>query len=72
MALVLTLAACSPAPAATKSPFATERCAREEPELVELKPNHFVSCHRASELNLEGVGGARRAYEATLSQGETA
>jgi oligopeptide/dipeptide ABC transporter ATP-binding protein len=28
-----------------RCPFADERCAREEPELREIKPGHFVRCH---------------------------
>ncbi|HTZ80404.1 MAG TPA: dipeptide ABC transporter ATP-binding protein [Stellaceae bacterium] len=30
----------------TRCPYATERCRVEAPELRELKPGHFVSCHR--------------------------
>jgi peptide/nickel transport system ATP-binding protein len=35
--------------------YAVERCQVETPELRELKPSHFVSCHRAEELSLTGV-----------------
>jgi peptide/nickel transport system ATP-binding protein len=35
--------------------YATEQCAREEPQLRELQPDHYVSCHRAEELSLVGV-----------------
>jgi peptide/nickel transport system ATP-binding protein len=35
--------------------YAVERCQVETPELRELRPNHFVSCHRAEELSLTGV-----------------
>ena len=35
--------------------YAIERCKQETPEFRELKPDHFVSCHRAEELNLEGI-----------------
>ena len=35
--------------------YAVERCQMETPELRELRPNHFVSCHRAEELTLIGV-----------------
>jgi peptide/nickel transport system ATP-binding protein len=37
--------------------YAIDRCASEEPELRELEPEHFVSCHRAEELQLTGVLG---------------
>ena len=35
--------------------FATDQCRTEAPELREIAPDHFVSCHRAEELELEGV-----------------
>jgi peptide/nickel transport system ATP-binding protein len=35
--------------------YAIERCRQEEPQLIELQPDHFVSCHRAEELSLVGV-----------------
>jgi peptide/nickel transport system ATP-binding protein len=35
--------------------YAVERCETEEPALREITPDHFVSCHRAEELNLAGV-----------------
>jgi peptide/nickel transport system ATP-binding protein len=35
--------------------YATERCRLEAPTLHELRPGHFVSCHRAEELSLQGV-----------------
>ncbi|ETP67236.1 dipeptide ABC transporter ATP-binding protein [Planococcus glaciei] len=34
----------------TRCPFATDRCKTDEPELRELRENHFVSCHYAEEL----------------------
>jgi peptide/nickel transport system ATP-binding protein len=37
--------------------YQIERCATEEPELREMGPDHFVSCHRAEELQLVGVLG---------------
>jgi peptide/nickel transport system ATP-binding protein len=35
--------------------YAIDICHQEEPEFRELKPDHFVSCHRAEELQLRGV-----------------
>jgi peptide/nickel transport system ATP-binding protein len=35
--------------------FAIERCKTEAPQLREICPEHFVSCHRADELQLLGV-----------------
>jgi len=35
--------------------YAVDRCKTETPELIELEPNHYVSCHRAVELTLVGV-----------------
>ena len=35
--------------------FATDQCRSETPVLREIAPEHFVSCHRAEELELEGV-----------------
>ena len=37
--------------------YQIERCATEEPQLREMGPDHFVSCHRAEELQLVGVLG---------------
>jgi oligopeptide/dipeptide ABC transporter ATP-binding protein len=34
-----------------------EVCSHEEPSLVEVEPDHFASCHFATELRLQGVGG---------------
>jgi oligopeptide transport system ATP-binding protein len=33
----------------TRCPVATERCFRDEPELIELTPNHFTACFVAEE-----------------------
>ena len=30
---------------ASRCPYATDQCRSEEPELVEVKPDHFVACH---------------------------
>ncbi len=38
-----------------RCPFAVDRCRTESPALRELSPRHFVSCHRAEELELHGV-----------------
>jgi peptide/nickel transport system ATP-binding protein len=35
--------------------YAIDICHQEEPEFRELKPDHFVACHRAQELQLRGV-----------------
>jgi peptide/nickel transport system ATP-binding protein len=38
-----------------RCPFAVDLCAQKEPELEEISTNHYVSCHRAHELDLAGV-----------------
>ncbi len=38
-----------------RCPYAVDRCRTEPPLLRELAPQHFVSCHRAEELQLPGV-----------------
>ncbi len=38
-----------------RCPYAIDRCKTEPPALRELRPNHLVSCHRAEELQLQGV-----------------
>lgn len=35
--------------------YAQEVCKLKTPDFRELKPNHFVSCHRAEELQLQGI-----------------
>ena len=40
--------------------YATELCAREEPEFRELRSGHFVSCHYADQLTLAGTEPAQR------------
>jgi peptide/nickel transport system ATP-binding protein len=37
--------------------YAVDKCSIEEPVLRELEPEHYVSCHRAEELQLMGVLG---------------
>jgi oligopeptide/dipeptide ABC transporter ATP-binding protein len=39
-----------------RCPFVIDRCSQETPALREITPEHFVSCHRADELHLQGVG----------------
>jgi peptide/nickel transport system ATP-binding protein len=38
-----------------RCPYAIDRCRTEAPVYREISPNHFVSCHRADELQLAGV-----------------
>ena len=48
--------------------YAVDICSREAPELVELRPDHYVSCHRAHELDLQGIGGLEQgSVQATLN-----
>ena len=35
--------------------YAIERCHLEEPELRAVRPEHYVKCHRAGELELRGI-----------------
>lgn len=35
--------------------YAQEVCKLQTPEFRELKPDHYVACHRAEELTLEGI-----------------
>ena len=37
--------------------YAREHCSAVEPELREITPGHFVSCHLAEELSLTGIKG---------------
>ncbi len=39
-----------------RCPFAVEVCKHEPPPLREIEPDHFVACHRAEELTLDGIG----------------
>jgi peptide/nickel transport system ATP-binding protein len=41
-----------------RCPFVVEACRTETPELRAVAPGHFVRCHRADELHLEGIGAA--------------
>jgi len=40
-----------------RCPYAVEICAHQPPALEETAPGHLVSCHRARELALAGIGG---------------
>jgi oligopeptide/dipeptide ABC transporter ATP-binding protein len=37
--------------------YAKDICSQEQPPLVEVEPDHYGSCHFATELKLQGVGG---------------
>jgi peptide/nickel transport system ATP-binding protein len=41
-----------------RCPFVVDRCKTETPSLEEVEPKHFVSCHRAKELELKGISNA--------------
>jgi len=49
-----------------RCPFAVEACKRELPELREIEPGHFVACHRADELTLDGIGELESAVAPNL------
>lgn len=36
--------------------YAEDVCTAQEPKLVEVQPEHYVSCHFAAELSLHGIG----------------
>ncbi len=38
-------------PFRTRCPYATEQCAESMPEFKEVRPGHFVACHRTEEIN---------------------
>jgi peptide/nickel transport system ATP-binding protein len=38
-----------------RCPHAVDTCRTQTPTWEELSPGHFVSCHRARELHLDGV-----------------
>lgn len=40
----------------TRCRYAKPECKQTEPPLVEVEPDHFVSCHFAKELHLQGIG----------------
>ena len=35
--------------------YAQPICSQEHPDLVEMKPDHYVACHLARQLNLAGI-----------------
>lgn len=35
--------------------YAKELCKKENPQLKETNPEHYVSCHFAKELSLQGI-----------------
>jgi len=37
--------------------YAKDVCSKEEPQLIEIEPDHYVSCHFAAELSLQGIVG---------------
>lgn len=39
-----------------RCPYAIELCRHELPVLTEIEPEHHVACHRARELELQGIG----------------
>jgi len=38
--------------------YARPQCSQQEPQLTEIFPEHYVSCHFAKELTLTGIGGS--------------
>jgi oligopeptide/dipeptide ABC transporter ATP-binding protein len=36
--------------------YAQSKCREEAPQLLELRPGHYASCHFAGELTLQGIG----------------
>ena len=41
--------------------YAIDICSKESPQLTELIPDHYVSCHRAHELSLAGIRDLQQA-----------
>lgn len=52
-----------------RCPFATAQCKAETPALREVRPGHFVACHRAEELDLPGVERGPAAKAVAQAQG---
>ncbi len=40
--------------------YVQEQCTRDEPQLEEIEPGRFASCHFARELTLQGIGEGER------------
>ncbi len=49
----------------TRCRYCTEKCKCEAPDYKEIEPGHFVACHRAEEIKLQGFN-----YEALSSKAE--
>lgn len=39
----------------TRCRYCTDKCKKEDVELQEIEPGHFVACHRVKELKLKGI-----------------
>lgn len=39
----------------TRCRYCTEKCEKEDVEFIEMEPGHFVACHRANEIKLQGL-----------------
>ena len=50
-----------------RCPYATDQCRTEDPHLEEISPGHWVSCHRASELELTGLAQASESNGASTN-----
>ncbi|MFI5339782.1 MAG: ABC transporter ATP-binding protein [Candidatus Methylomirabilales bacterium] len=48
--------------------YAVDLCRTETPRLAEIQPGHLVSCHRAKELTLRGVGEIPQAGDGPVSR----
>ena len=51
--------------------FAQDVCRTEKPVLEEISPGHWVSCHRAKELELEGIAARLSTVSAGNGAGST-
>lgn len=39
----------------TRCRYCTDKCKKDAPEFFEKEPGHFVACHRANEMTLQGI-----------------